>query len=295
MGGQLLEGKRESMFRVDPETLTIIGVDTDDGPEHQLWDERTKLPLDDAMVKNIMALGVREPVIIVVEGKGNERRALVVDGRRRVMHIREANKRLSKRGEPKLDCPVVAEKGMSEGEQTMLAASLNEIRMEDPVMVKAAKAARMKARGATYQDIALAFGVETQTVALWVNINGLADPVKKAVADGRLKPTAAGALAGLTPEKQKETLAELLADAAAGVKPTVNRAKNRAKGKKAGAGGGDPPVEAPQRRVLRRVVKGGEKLLSEDFIRGIRFAIGDLNPSSIKGLTALMSGKDAAD
>lgn len=292
MGGQLLEGKRESMFRVDPDTLTIIGVDTEDGPEHQLWDERTKLPLDEAMVKNIMALGVREPVILVIEGKGNERRALVVDGRRRVMHLREANKRLSKRGEPRLDCPVVAEKGMSESEQMMLAASLNDIRTDDPVMVKAAKAARMKARGMPYGDIALAFGVETQTIALWVNINGLTDTVKKAVTDGRIKPTAAGALAGLTPEKQKETLAELLADAAAGVKPTVDRARHKVKTKKGGSAS-QPPVEVPQRRVLRRVVENGGEVLHEEFLKGVRFAIGDLNPKTIKGLTALMEAKAA--
>lgn len=294
MGGHLLDGKRETLYRVDPETLTIIGVDTKDGPEHQLWDERIKLPLEESMVKNIMALGVREPVIVVVEGKGDERRAVVVDGRRRVMHCREANKRLAKQGEPLLQIPLVAEKGMSESDQMMLAASLNDIRTDDPVIVKAAKAARMKVRGASYEDIALAFGVEPQTVAMWVNINGLSDQVKKAVTEGRIKPTAAAQLVGLTPEKQKETLGELLADAAAGVKPTVNRAKNRAKAKKNG-GAHPPPGEVPQRRVLRRVVENGEKVLSEDFIRGIRFAIGDLSPNSVKGLAALMSGKDAAD
>lgn len=290
MGGQLLNGKRESMFRVDPDTLTIIGVDTDDGPEHPLWDERIKLPLDEAMVMNIMELGVREPVLLVVYGKGDDKTAAVVDGRRRVMHCREANRRLLKRGEPKLDVPVIAEKGMSEKEQQQLSASLNEIRLDDPVMTKAAKAARMKARGSTFKEIAVAFGVTEQTIALWVNINSLADSVKKAIADGKITPTAAGQLAGLKPEEQKEALAELVAEAeATGVKPTVSNTKSKVKSKK---NGGTMTVAAPKRRVLRRVVEKGGEVLSEDFLAGVRFAIGELNPKTIKGLTALMSGKD---
>ncbi len=292
MGGQLLDGKRESLFRVDPATLTIIGVDTDDGPEHQLWDERVRLPLDKNMVANIMALGVREPVVVVVQGKDKSRIAAVVDGRRRVLHAREANKRLVEKGEPPLQIPVIAEKGMSEQEQTLLSASLNEIRLDDGIMTKAAKAARMKARGSSAQEIALAFGVNNQTVDLWLNINGLTDVVKKAVADGRLKPTAAGQLASLTPEKQKETLAELLAEAANGEKPTVDRVKGKVKSKK--NGGMTPVVDVPQRRVLRRVVENGAEVLSEEFLMGVRFAIGDLNPKSVKGLTALMSAKNAA-
>lgn len=290
-GTQLLEGRRETMFRVDPETVTIIGLDTKDGPEHPLWDERINLPLDEAMVRNIMELGVREPVVLVVQGKGDDRIAAVVDGRRRIMHCREANRRLAKRGEPKLDCPVIAEKGMSEEEQVILSASLNDIRLDDPVMVKAAKAARMKQRGIPYGKIATAFGVDTQTVALWVNINGLTDTVKKAINNGSIKPTAAGQLAGLAPEKQREALTELLADAAKGEKPTVDRARSKAKTKR--GNGAPPPAEVPQRRVLRRVVEKGGEVLSKDFLDGVRFAIGELNPKTVKGLTALMAAKDA--
>jgi ParB family chromosome partitioning protein len=292
MGGQLLDGKRESLFRVDPDTLTIIGLDTDDGPDHQLWDERIKLPLDEHMVRNIMELGVREPVVVVVHGKGDTRVAAVVDGRQRVRHVREANKRLVKRGEPPLLVPVIAEKGMSDQEQTLLSASLNEIRQDDPVMTKAAKAARMKARGSSFAAIAGAFGVTEQTVGLWVNINSLTDAVKTAISAGRIKPTAAGALAGLKPDEQKAALAELLEEASAsGEKPTVNKAKGKVKAKR--DGGMTPVVAVPQRRVLRRVVEFGARVLSEDFLAGVRFAIGDLNPKSVKGLTALMTSKSA--
>jgi len=291
-GTQLLDGKRESLFRVDPATLTIIGLDTEDGSDHPLWDERIKLDLDEAMVLNIMALGVREPVVVVVQGKGESRVAAVVDGRQRVRHAREANARLVKRGEPALQVPVIAEKGMSEQEQMLLSVSLNEIRQDDPVMVKAAKASRMKARGAAFAEIAMSFGVTDQTVALWVNINSLTDVAKRAIADGRITPTAAGQLAGLKPEEQKAALAELLAEAeATGEKPTVDKAKDKVRAKK---NGDTTTTIAPKRRVLRRVIETGTEVLSADFLAGVRFAIGDLNPKTIKGLTALMSKKGAA-
>jgi ParB-like chromosome segregation protein Spo0J len=281
------------MFRVDPNTLTIIGLDTDDGPEHQLWDERINDPLNESMIKNIMALGVIEPIIVVVEGAGDSRRAVVVDGRGRTRHAREANRLLKERGEPGLVVPVVAEKGMSEKDQQLFAVSLNEIRRDDPVMVKAAKAARMKQRGSSSQDIALAFGVDPQTVSLWLSINGLSDDVKEAINAGWLGPTAAGQLASLTPSEQKETLAGLKAARDSGEKLTVANVRGQVKTKKGSKknNGAEAHAPAPGRRVLRRVIENGGEVLSEDFLQGIRFAIGELSPKTIKGLTALMNTK----
>lgn len=287
MSGQLLDGKRETVFMMDPADLKIIGIDTSDGPDHQLWDERIKLPLDEGMVLNIMALGVRQSISVVVQGAGENKIALVVDGRQRVRHAREANKRLAAQGEPIVRVPVMAEKGMEEKLQDMLAVSLNAIRQDDPVMVKAAKAGRMKARGHTFQEIAVAFGVEAQTVGLWININSLSTSVKEAINEGRITPTAAGALASLTPEQQKEALDNLLAESAAngGKAPTVNNVKNHVKSKTKKT----EVTPVPARRALRRVIEHGEELLGEDFINGIRFALGDLNPKTVKGLTSLMA------
>jgi len=45
---------------------------------------------------------------------------------------------------------------------------------------------------------------------------------------------------------------------------------------------------APKLRVLKKVIENGSGVLSDDFIRGLRVAIGDLNPSAIKGLQELM-------
>jgi ParB family chromosome partitioning protein len=95
---QAIAGRRLNAFAVDPDNLIIIGLDTDDGPEHPLYDERVKLPLDESTVLNIMAIGVKEPVL-VRKTDGNPE---VVDGRRRTMHAREANRRLRELGEKTL-------------------------------------------------------------------------------------------------------------------------------------------------------------------------------------------------
>lgn len=284
MSGTLLDGPRGSLFNMDPNELTIIGLDTKDGPEHVLWDERIKLPLDEAMVLNIMAHGVREPVIVSVTREGDKKIAAVVDGRRRVMHAREANRRLAKEGDKIVRVPVIGERDMSERDMSFLSASLNEIRLDDPGMVKVAKASRMKARGYTISEIAVSFGVDPQTVSMWLGVNGLSDATKRAITKGDITMTAASKLAGLAPDKQKEALEELMAEAANGQKPTAVAAKAKAKSKKRGVEVNQPPT----RRALRRVVDNGAEVLSEDFLAGVRFAMGDLSPKSIKGLTALM-------
>ena len=68
---------------------------------------------------------------------------------------------------------------------------------------------------------------------------------------------------------------------------TVRSARAAAKSKKRGK----DHVAVPPRRVLRRAIvdnKEAVEILSEDFIRGVRFAIGDLKSSSVKGLTDLV-------
>jgi hypothetical protein len=42
MPKQALDGTRINAFGMEPKDLVIVGFDTDDGPEHPLWDERVK-------------------------------------------------------------------------------------------------------------------------------------------------------------------------------------------------------------------------------------------------------------
>lgn len=282
MGKQLLDGKRGNLFWMDPDDLVIIGIDTKDGPEHRLWDERVKLPLDEALIENLLALGVREPILVEVDGG----KPLVVDGRRRALHARAANKRITDK-RALLRVPVIGAKGTEEDKLDLLSVSLNEQRLNDTIMTRASKAARMQERGHTIEEIANAFGVNVQTSNMWLAIAGLAAPVRKAIDAGTVAPTAAAKLATLSKEEQVEALDGLIAE---GGKVTVGRTTAAANKRK--KNGNADAVVAPSKRALRRVVDRWEstdgEALSEDFVRGVRFAIGDLNPASIAGLTAMM-------
>lgn len=289
-GTQLLPGTRGTYFNMSPQDLVVIGVDTDHkAGEHDLWDERILLPLDESMVLNIMALGVREPVIVEVEKGGDaDRRAIVVDGRRRTLHAREANRRLRERGEPEVRVPVLAEKNTEDKILHMISASLNEVRLQDDTKTRAAKAARMKARGITIDEIALAFGTSKATINALLDFNGLHESVKSAVDSGKITVTAAVQLAKLPKADQQETLSKLVSEAA-------ERGEKKVKVKHATAGvakrsKGKDVRPAPGKRVLRRVVDKGAAL-PDGFVLGIRYAIGDLDPKSVPGLSSVLKSK----
>lgn len=91
---QAVQGKRGTIFRLDPDELVIIGLDTDDGPEHPLYDASIKRPLNEATVQDIMLRGVQH----AVTGRKNGDRVEVVLGRDRTRHAREAKKRLLEKG-----------------------------------------------------------------------------------------------------------------------------------------------------------------------------------------------------
>src|SRR5262245_22861414 len=74
----------------DPSVVIIIGLDTDDGPTHPLFDgESNDAPLLEADVQFTYEHGVLQPVSCKRDGKN----LLVVYGRGRTRQLREANKR----------------------------------------------------------------------------------------------------------------------------------------------------------------------------------------------------------
>lgn len=280
MAKSTFEATRINGFRFKPEDLVVIGVDTDDGPEHALWDERIKLSLDESMVASIMAIGVKEPIIVRKNGDVAE----VVDGRRRVLHAREANKQLKKRGEPEVDVPAMAERG-SEDHLAHVSVALNEIRLNDDILVKAAKAHRMMSRVGDAEKVALAFGVTKTSINNWLKLVELAAPVRKAVSEGLISASAASQLHGLDKDEQLAEMGKLLGGEG---KATVKKAK-AAKKKRADEDGNG--IEAPGKRLIFRVLKLNDKaeVLPTDFVRGIEWALGEIGPTSIKGLTALIA------
>lgn len=261
--------KRGNLWQFDPKDLIVIGVDTKDGPEHELYDERAFLPLDDGMIASIADMGVKQSVTIrknAATGKPE-----VVDGRRRVLHAREANKKLKKAGDPLVKVPCILEHG-SEERMAEAAIALNEIRYEDPMMIKVAKCQRLLERnGNDYKAAARAFGVTTAAIKNWVKVSELTPKVRKAIDKGEISASAAAQLHGMEKEVQIAKLDELTAYAAKhGKKKASTKNAKKAAGKK----------QAPGKRVLMKLIEDEDLADKVDpaIAFGIKLALGEHVP-----------------
>lgn len=283
MGKQALDGKRLTAFGYKPENLVVIGHDTKDGPEHELYDPRVKLPLRENMIVSIMHKGVLEPVRV---RKNKETGAVeVAAGRRRVLHAREANKRLKKDYDedkhyaPEIEVPCIVANKDAMGD----SIAENEIREDDPPSVKAEKLQRYLAQGHSEEEAAVAFGVTMQSIRNWLKMDQLDSHVIKAIDRGDIKASAAWNLASLPKDEQRAELEKQLSD---GAKVTAKAARKGAKKRKSGE-----EDYSPGKRVVNRVLRLNKKagnVLPDDFVRGVLWVFGETNPSTIGGLTKLI-------
>lgn len=294
MGAQAFEGVgRSQVFMLDADDdVIIIGLDTNDGPEHVLYDERIYLTLDYDLVENILLLGkVLEPVSV----RKNGDKAEVVFGRQRARAVREANKRLKESGatpEQLIKLPCQLDKS-NDLQLLLRMMSENAQRRGDTPMARARNIQRCLDLGASEKDLTKVFKLSVQHLKAQTALLNLDKVVQKMVDDGSLPATAAANLAGLSRDEQKVEAEKLISQGRTTVADAKHAAK-RAKVQKRG-GNADDVVKAPSKRELRRVLEANASLdeddqLSADFIKGIRVALGDLSPASIKGLTAMMAG-----
>jgi ParB family chromosome partitioning protein len=277
MGGQAFDTRRISTFLFDPDDLIIVGLDTNDGPEHPLYDEgRLKEKVPDSMVKNIMRFGVIESISITKVGD----KPVVVDGRRRVRAAREAAKRQRAQGEETVKVPCLVKRGDDE-ELMGILISGNEHRLDDGPIARAMKAQRLKDRGRNLAEIGVYFGVSSTAISNWLAVLDCIAEVKRAVEKGIISMSAAVELSGLSPEEQKAALAKMVAEG----KTTVADAKNKKK-----ASRGESTTRAPRKTLVKKVIEAedAENVLGKDFIRGVLWTIGEMEPRQVKGLTALI-------
>lgn len=279
MAATIMPAKRGNAYQFDPNEPVIIGLDTKDGPEHELWDERIRLPLEESMVLNIMAVGVKESVLL---RKGPSGRYEVVDGRGRVRHAREANKRLKKLGEELVYVPALLEQG-DETHMAGLAISLNEIRRDDDTLTKAEKCMRLLQRnGGDHKRAAIVFGVSVAAIKNWAKVAELTPKVKKAVAAGEISASAAAELHGLEKEAQIAKLEKLVSHARAnGRKKATTASAKKETGKR---------TSVPKRVLLKLV--GDEELSSKvepEVVFGIRLALGTHLPGESTKLGKLLT------
>jgi|SRR5579871_1156896 len=223
---------RTNLLLYDPEDLVIV---TD--KKSALYDERADLPVDEALVASVMAQGVLEPILIRKNPETGKPE--VVNGRRRTLATREANRRLTKRGEPTLQVPARIFKSSEDAAFGAMIAT-NEIRRNDSPVVRAEKMRRAVERGMTEPQIAVFFGVTPATVKNLLGTLEASAPVRKALAAGTINASDAYKLSKLEPTEQKTKLAALLEHAP----KTPGKRRKRGEGAKAKRAHGDGFVKS---------------------------------------------------
>lgn len=273
-----LRGRVVPMYSMDPAELVVV---TD--RKHPLYDERVRKPLDLDLVASIKQYGVRVPI----EARRDGDRFEVTDGRQRTKAALEANRQLQAEGLPKKRVLVVLVSGQ---DRDFIGGSttVNEIRSGDDLLIKAAKAHRMRfLYSYTLKEIAVTFGVDEVTIENWLKLSDLHRDVRALVARGKLKYTVAIRLASLPRDQQVPKLRELLA----------TRATN-ANAVRAVRGGKLERVCPPSRQQLRRMADyflrqdgflNGEK--ANDVYSVVSWILGRI---STEELLSVLSSSEAA-
>lgn len=253
-----IESKRQNLHFYNPDDLTIIGID-EGGQDHPLYDERVELPVDEGLMRSILAKGVLQNITVVTDGD----KLLVVTGRQRVRATRAANEMLRKSGKKEEDLILIpARKARGDdGGLIQIGVMENELRREDSALVKARKAQRMLDRGKNEDDVALAFGVTKPAVANYLKLLELDEKVQEAVDKGVIAYTRAIQLHGYSKEEQRKRLAEA---PPAPVKGGADKAKGGKKGRKTQVRGARGPNKNKVRKVFEHesVSDSAQKMLA---------------------------------
>ncbi len=261
MSKTAFEGSRRSLFLLTPEEVVIIGLDTEDGPSHPLYDERIHLPLAEMTVLDIMNRGVIEPIVVKKDGD----RAIVTDGRRRVMHAREVNRRVKAAGGTNfVKIPVLPPEKGTDGVLMGLMIALNEHREEDTPINRAKKIQRYLHLGHSDAETAQTFKMSESTLKNTLSLLDLVPEVQALVVSGDLGLTRAYSLAKLESSKQIAAVQER------SVAKTAQK-------------------KTPGKRTLDGIVKFGKGKVSDDFLLGIKYVLGQVDASEVPGLTDVLN------
>lgn len=289
-------------MNTNPADFIIIGLDTPDTSDHPLYDERIKLPIDRGLVRAIDTMGVLVPVQVAPGS------TIVVDGRRRVIHAREVNRLRAEKGIDPIVVPTV-EASVPDNMLPLIAAACNEGRLDDSPGRKAARMQRLQQTGVPTSTLAATFACSEKHVRNFLAFAKMDPSVQAAVAKDEL-PFAAALKWQSLPQDMQATLVRTYISRRSKVKDAVLLAGELAGGAVADPEQGPSPARAGKKEFRRfatalmltggwendpksvtlRQLLGAE--MSDDFARGILFAIGDL-PLGKGGVQETLS-EDAA-
>jgi ParB family chromosome partitioning protein len=265
---------------VDPESVVVV---TD--PTHWLYDKRVTWPLKEATVLDFMTHGVMQTIMLTKE----EDKFLVVSGRRRVLHAREANKRLIATGCQPIKLRAIFGRGEKKSLYGMLISE-NEHREGDGPIGRALKAQRLIDFGSTRDEVGIYFDVTPQTIGSWLKMLALPEKIQELVEMGELSVLAGVTLAEMDlPEDALMEEAQSIIDVRNEIGRRLTARQIRQKLNP------DKPL-APSRRVVNRLIDfvkesdeaGRVPTVSSDFIKGILWRDGKITNAEA-GLSDLLT------
>ena len=199
---------REELLTFYPENLVIVGLDNEAPEGHPLIDsERLKKAPPKELIANIKHFGVKVPITIRKNIETGD--IEVVNGRRRVRALREANKEREKEGLPKLTVAARREMSKDKSGATLSMAIGNEFAEGETVLSRARRASMLLSQGVPKDEVAMAFGVSTRAVDYWMQTLECTPAVQKAIENDEVSVDVARELSALEPAEQKARLEEL--------------------------------------------------------------------------------------
>lgn len=269
---------RDELLWFHAESLVVV-----EDESHPLYDPRVRLPLDEAMVLSIMAGGIFEPIVVRKNGELKGKPIVeVVDGKQRVRHAREANRRLKAEGKEAVLVPAVRRRG-EEADLFGVMVSANDIRRDDGPLVRARKCARYMAFGRTEAQASVTFGVTPTTIRSWLELLECAKEVQALVEKGEIPASIAVKLAKLPREEQPAVLAKL--------KEQGELRGERGAKEANGATGHTPRLRMRGRKHLQQLLTVFEKAKGEPLPKAtdvLRYILGDEAALKKKWVAAIL-------
>lgn len=207
----------ESTFtglNIDPEALTIVGLDCAESECPELADPSRIDAPGDTLVASIAEYGIKEPVLIRKLPSGA---VAVVDGRQRVMAARKVKAKQKKAGADVtilVPCKVDTAGNAADAAATMIVT--NEHRRDDSTLTKARKAAAISAMGHADAKVQTMFGVSRVTLANWRTLLQCTPEILAKIEADEIPATLGFELGKLPAADQAKRLAEILAANAKG-------------------------------------------------------------------------------
>lgn len=300
-------GRGETQYKLDPRppsqggTVVVIGIDTDDGPEHILWSNSARnMRPDRPMIDTIKRYGIQQAIKVRRNGDTQE----VIFGRKRRLNLLIANEELVAEGKDPWPLPAVKFDGSDE-ELAELILIENLHREEEGVVETARGAARLLRLGKSKAYVAgLCKFKSVHALEKLLQVLDL-DPKAQAAIEqrtGGITRFAVTELVDLKFDEQNEVLDEVLAEAEQGIRPTVERVREKVAAKRGKEHIGK--LKTKQIRNLIGVLQAdSERKRSERHFEIedphqfaadlLRVMLLELKPNRIKGMVAALEGRVA--